>query len=74
MSMTTGGAKALPLTGAVLVVGGTAVPAPTLAAAAAAMIVGGFLIMRLARPKKIAGVVPGRPGRSHNRLWRRGRI
>lgn len=74
MSMPTGGAKALPLTGAVLVVGGTAVPAPTLAAIAAAMVIGGFLIMRFARPKKMAGIVPGRPGRSRNRIWRRGTI
>lgn len=74
MSMTSGGAKTLPLTGTALVIGGTAVPAPTLAAIAAAMVIGGFLILRLIRPQKMAGVVPGRPGRSRNRLWRRGSI
>lgn len=74
MSMPTGGGKTLPLTGTALVIGGTAVPAPTLAAIAAAMIIGGFLILRLVRPQTVTGVTPGRPGRSKIRIWRRGNI
>lgn len=75
MSMPTGGGNtALPLTGTALVIGGTAVPAPTLAAIAAALVIGGFLILRFVRPQKVTGVLPGRPGRAKTRIWRRGSI
>ncbi|GIE77390.1 hypothetical protein Aph02nite_33400 [Actinoplanes philippinensis] len=69
-----GGSRTLPLTGAVLVVGGTAVPAPTLAAIGAAIIIGGFLLIRLTRPRAVGAVAPGRPGRAKSRMWRRGSI
>ncbi|GLY08231.1 hypothetical protein [Actinoplanes sp. NBRC 101535] len=75
MSFATGGfGKTLPITGSALVIGGTAVPAPKLAAIAAAVMIVGFLLLRLARPQKIGDVVPGRPGRSRARGWRRGQI
>ena len=74
MSFATGGSKTLPLTGTALVIGGTAVPAPKLAAIAALLIIGGFLLLRLFRPQTVSGITPGRPGRSRVRVWRRGSI
>ncbi|GIE99683.1 hypothetical protein [Paractinoplanes rishiriensis] len=74
MSLVNGGNKTLPLTGTALVIGSTAVPAPKLAAIAALIIIGGFLLLRLTRPKRLEGVVPGRPGRARVRVWRRGAI
>lgn len=68
------GGATLPVTGTGLVVGDTTVTAPTLAAIAAALVIIGFLLLRLARPQKVAGVTPGRPGRSHPRVWRRDQI
>lgn len=48
--------KALPVTGTALVIGGTAVPYPYVAATAAAVIVVGLLLLRFVKPTK-------RPGR-----------
>jgi hypothetical protein len=65
----------LPLTGtAALVIGGTAVPAPRLAAIAAAVIIVGFLLLRFTRPQKLGVATPGRPGKARPRVWRRGSI
>jgi hypothetical protein len=69
-----GGSKVLPLTGTALVIGGTAVPAPTIAAIAAAVVIGGFLLLWLVKPASVGTVEPGRPGRARPRVWRRGAL
>jgi hypothetical protein len=45
--------KMLPVTGTALVIGGTAVPYPYVAVAAAAVIIVGLLVLRLVRPAKL---------------------
>lgn len=69
-----GGSKLLPVTGSALVIGGTAIPAPRLAAIAALVLIAGLLLLRLTRPQRMDGIVPGRPGRARPRIWRRGSI
>lgn len=44
--------KALPVTGTALIIGGTAVPYPYVAASAAAVIVAGLLVLRFVKPAK----------------------
>lgn len=68
------GGNKLPLTGSAIFIGGTAVAIPKVAAIGAGIILIGFVIMRLARPARMEGITPGRPGRSFHRIWRRGRI
>ncbi len=71
----TGGNKILPVTGtATLVLGGTAVPAPKLAAIAAVIMIGGFLLLWVVKREKVGDVTPGRPGRARPRVWRRGAL
>lgn len=46
------GGKTLPVTGAVLALGGTSVTYPMVAAIGAVLVVGGFLIVRFIRPAR----------------------